>query len=87
MPDCTADTIDRVWQAFRSSVIPAAATTDQLEFARLTFFAGALSMYDMLIDATELLDDDDAETVLRAIGEELNAFDAAMKTKTEGRRA
>lgn len=66
-------TIDDEWERLRTSTLENAGEI-QLNEMRKAFYAGALSMFNILNEASDTLEEDAAVMVMDGLNEELIAF-------------
>lgn len=62
------------WKSFEHEVVPADAVPVQREELRRAFYAGAVSMFGLTMEAVASEDESECELNLLALDEELQAF-------------
>lgn len=74
-------TIEEVWQRYKNECL-LGETTEQQNAAKLSFFAGSQTMWDMLTHFLETLDDETAALFMKKLNHELKT---ARRKISEGR--
>ena len=69
-----ADTLLSQWQSYEAEIVPNGAPIVQREECRRAFYAGAVSMFGLTLQATVPQDEDLCERNLQALQKELEDF-------------
>lgn len=69
------NTIQSYWEIFNDQVLPQEASEEQRESARRTFYAGAVSLHQILIEMHDgILTDEARKAILTGIFDEMEDF-------------
>jgi hypothetical protein len=72
-------TINELWKDIASKAVLEAASEDQRKDCKRFFFAGAHTMYTLLVDEIAKLSEEDGEKAMMSIEKQFQGFTEALK--------